>query len=337
MRPWMAVGDEMARKTLLMATGLAALAASMTVSAASAAPAVRASVVDGTLRVSGSPFGDEIVLRLSAADASQLQVDVNADGTADATFDIGAFASIVLDGGNGDDFLQLDTSNGAFTTARPTIVDGGNGDDILVGGGGNEAFLGGRGDDIVDGNGGADTAFLGAGNDTFIWDPGDGSDTVEGGSGFDTHVFNGAGGNETMSPTAGGGRVRFTRSPGNIVMDLDDIEALDVNTLGGTDNVTVNDLAGTGLTDVTVDLAGALRGTNPDGAADTVQIEGTSGLDTITATANGGAVNVDGLAASVHVAHADPALDRLTIDTLAGADAVAVGAAVNALIQLTVQ
>jgi hypothetical protein len=327
----------MVRKTLLMATGLAALAASMTVSAASAAPAVRASVVDGTLRVSGSPFGDEIVLRLRAADASQLQVDVNADGTADATFDIGAFASIVLDGGNGDDFLQLDTSNGAFTTARPTIVDGGNGDDILVGGGGNEAFLGGRGDDIVDGNGGADTAFLGAGNDTFIWDPGDGSDTVEGGSGFDTHVFNGAGGNETMAATANGGRVRFTRSPGNIVMDLDDIEALDVNTLGGTDNITINDLAGTGLTDVTVDLASVLRGTNPDGAADTVQIEGTTSVDTITATANGGAVNVDGLAASVHVAHADPALDRLTIDTLAGADAVAVGAAVNALIQLTVQ
>jgi len=48
-------------------------------------------------------------------------------------------------------------------------------------------------------------------------------------------------------------------------------------------------------------------------------------------------VNVDGLAASVHVAHADPALDRLTIDTLAGADAVAVEAAVAGLTQLPVQ
>jgi Ca2+-binding RTX toxin-like protein len=327
----------MTRRTLLMATALAALSASITVTAATAAPAVRARIVDGTLRVAGTPFGDVIALRLSASDPSRLQVDIDADGTADETFAIDTFAAIVVDGGNGNDVLRLDTSNGAFTTARPTIVDGGAGDDTLVGGSGPERFYGGRGNDFVDGNGGADTAFLGGGNDTFVWDPGDGSDTVEGGYGFDTHVFNGAGGNEVMAATADGRRVTFTRSPGGIVMDLDDIEALDVNALGGADSVTINDLAGTGLTDVTVDLASAIRGTTADGAADSVQVEGTAGIDAIAATANDGAVRVDGLAASVRISHADAAMDRLTVDTLAGADAVSVAAAVNALIQVTVQ
>ena len=327
----------MTRKTLLMATALVALSTSIAVPAVTAAPTVRARVVDGTLRVAGSPFADRIALRLSATDPSQLQLDVDADGSADDTFDINSFASIVVDAGRGNDFVRLDTANGAFTTARPTIVDGGSGDDNLLGGSGNELFFGGRGNDFVDGNGGADTAFLGAGNDTFVWDPGDGSDTVEGGSGFDTHVFNGAGGNEIFAAKADGHRVRFTRNLGNIVMDLNDIEALDVNALDGSDSVTINDLAGTGLTDVTVDLAFDLGSDFSDGVADTVQVEGTAGVDTITATANGGAVDVAGLAASVRIAHTDPALDRLTIDTLAGADNVSVAAAVSGLIQVTVQ
>jgi RTX calcium-binding nonapeptide repeat (4 copies) len=327
----------MTRKTLLMATALVALSASIAVPAVSAAPSVRAKIVDDVLRVSGSPFADEIVLRLSGTDPNELQVDVDADGSADEAFNINTFAAIVVDAGRGNDVVELDTGNGAFTTARPTIVAGGRGDDILLGGSGDELFFGGRGNDFVDGNGGADTAFLGGGNDNFTWDPGDGSDTVEGGFGFDTHVFNGAGGNETFAATANGRHVRFDRSPGGIVMDLNNIEALDVNALGGTDSVTINDLAGTGLTDVTVDLAFDLGSDFSDGVADTVQVEGTAGVDTISATANGGAVDVAGLAASVRVAHTDPALDRLTIDTLAGADDVSVAAAVNGLIQVTVQ
>jgi Ca2+-binding RTX toxin-like protein len=333
----MAGGKDMTRKTLLMATALAALSATIALPAVSAAPTVRARVVDGTLRVTGSPFADKIVLRISATDPNQLQVDVNADGSADDTFDINSFASIVVDAGRGNDFVQLDTAKGAFTTARPTVVDGGSGDDILLGGSGNELFLGGSGNDFVDGNGGADTAFLGAGNDTFVWDPGDGSDTIDGGTGFDTHVFNGSSGNEIFAAKADGHHVRFTRNLGPITMDLNDFEALDVNALEGGDSVTINDLAGTGLTDVTVDLAFSVGSDFSDGVADTVQVEGTAGVDTISATANGGTVDVAGLAASVRIAHTDPALDKLTIDTLAGADNVSVAAAVNGLIQVAVQ
>lgn len=329
----------MQRKTLLLATSLAALSATIAVPTVSAAGAasVTARVIDGTLRVTGSPSADRIALRVSASDPNQLQVDVDADGSADATFDIGRFASIVVHARGGDDLVRLDTTNGAFTTTKPTIVFGGAGDDTLLGGSGNETFFGGRGNDFVDGNGGADTAFLGRGDDTFVWDPGDGSDTVEGGRGFDTHVFNGSAGGETFVAAPDGHRVRFTRNLGNIVMDLNGVEALDLNTLGGTDSTTIDDLAGTGLTDVTVDQAFDLGSDFSDGAADTVQIEGTDGIDTIAAAANGGAVDVTGLAASVRIAHTDPALDRLTIDTQGGADNVSVAVGVDGLIQVAVK
>jgi len=46
-----------------------------------------------------SIVADRIALRLSAADPSQLQVDVDADGTADDTFDINSFGAIVVDAG----------------------------------------------------------------------------------------------------------------------------------------------------------------------------------------------------------------------------------------------
>jgi Ca2+-binding RTX toxin-like protein len=326
----------MNRKTMPIAVAVAAIAASIAVPVAAAPPAVRATVTDGTLRISGSPRADKIVLRLSALDANQLQVDVGDDGSADKTFDIATLRAIDVEAGNGNDTVRIDEVNGAFTTRPATRIDGGKGNDTLIGGSGNEIFVGGRGDDVVDGNGGADTAFLGKGNDTFIWDPGDGSDVVEGGRGSDTLVFNGSAGNEIMAATAVGERVSFTRNLGNIVMDLDGIEAIDVRALGGTDTVTVNDVGGTDLERVNVDLAATIGGSTADGQADTVTVAATKGDDSIAADANGAAVDVSGLAAFVRITHADAASDTLVIDPVAGADHVAIDPAVNGLIQVSI-
>jgi Ca2+-binding RTX toxin-like protein len=301
-----------------------------------AGPAVRAKIHDGTLRVSGSPNGDNIALRVSPLDRTRLQIDVDDDGSAEFTFDLGTFEAIDLDAGRGDDTVLIDDINGAFTTTIATRIDGGDGDDTLRGGSGNELFIGGRGNDLVDGNGGADTAFLGKGDDTFVWDPGDGSDIVEGQSGSDTVTFNGSGGNEIMEATAAFGRVTFTRNLGNIVMDLDGVEAIDVRALGGTDTVTVNDTAGTDLARVDVDLAAALGGSTGDGLADTVSVNGTKGNDSIAVDASGAAAQVSGLSALVRITHADPTTDSLVIDPVTGADHVAVDPAVNALILVSV-
>jgi hypothetical protein len=332
--------DRLVHRRLAVAAGSLAVALALLDAAgasAAGAPPLHARVSDGTLLVRGTPFADTVALRVSAADADQLEIDAGNDGTADATVDLRTFTSIAIATGAGDDVVKLDTANGAFTTSKPTVVLGGRGNDTLIGGSGNETFFGESGNDVVDGNGGADTAFLGAGDDTFTWDPGDGSDTVDGGSGFDTHVFNGAGGSEVFAATANGSRVRFTRSTGNIVMDLDGIESLEVNALGGADQVTVNDLTGTGMTEVNVDLAGSLKGTTADGAVDTVNVLGTTGNDSILASASGGTVAVNGLAATVRIAHADPALDTLTIDPLGGSNIVLVEGAVNGLIGVSVQ
>jgi hypothetical protein len=304
---------------------------------AAAAPKATAEVADGTLFVVGSQKADQITLRLDPRNSDVLNVDFGDNGTIDFSFFRSTFDTILVEAGNGDDTIRIDQTNGVFTTTERTVVFGQNGDDTFIGGSGNELFFGGNGNDVADGNGGVDTAFLGQGNDTFVWDPGDGSDVVNGGRGFDRMVFNGAGGNEIMAATASGDRVLFTRNLGNIVMDLGGIEAIDVNTLGGTDSVTVNDVTGTDLAQVNVDLAAALGGSTPDDQADTVTVKGTDGIDTIAANADGAAVDVTGLTASVRITHTDPAKDALVIDTRAGDDHVALDPSLPNLIGATVQ
>lgn len=325
----------MTRKTFLMAVTLAAIAASIAVPVA-AAPSATAAVVDGTLRISGGPTAERFALRLDALDTTRLQVDVGDDGSADHTFGLDTFRAIEIEAGNGNDSVRIDQINGAFTSAKATRINGGNGDDTLIGGSGAEVLSGGNGDDVVDGNGGADTGILGRGDDIFVWDPGDGSDIVEGERGSDAMVFNGAAGNEIMAASASDGRVLFTRSPGNIVMDLDDVEVIDVRALAGTDTVTVNDVRATDLRRVDVDLAAALGGSAGDGVADAVIVKGTTGDDAIAADADGSLVEISGLAAFVRVTHADPAIDTLVIDTLTGADRVAIDPVVQTLILVSV-
>ena len=327
----------MTRKTLVGGVAFAALAGSIAAApVAAAAPSFSATVADGTLHIQGGPQSERIALRLSPVDRTHLQVDVGDNGSADDSFDLNTFGAIDVEAGNGNDTVRIDQINGAFTTTTPTRIDGQNGDDTLLGGSGAEILIGGRGDDVIDGNGGVDTAFLGKGDDTFIWDPGDGSDVVEGGAGFDKMVFNGSGGDEIMAANANFGRVSFTRNLGGIVMDLDDVEAIDVNALGGTDSVTVNDMSTTDLRRVNVDLAAALDGSTADDKADTVNVNGTKGDDSIAADANGNAVDVSGLAAFVRITHADPAKDTLVIDPVTGVDHVAIDPAVQALIKVSV-
>ena len=117
-------------------------------------------------------------------------------------------------------------------------------------------------------------------------------------------------------------------------MDVDDTERIDLRTLGGTDQTIVNDLSGTDVRDVDVDLAGIIGGGAGDDAADIVTVNATNGVDRIDVDSVGGETVVTGLAAAVRVAHADPDLDQLIVNTLAGLDRVDVGGGVTALIEV---
>ena len=211
-------------------------------------------------------------------------------------------------------------------------MNGGGGDDTLIGGAGTEAFVGGAGDDFVDGNIGADKASLGLGADRFQWDPGDGSDTVDGQGGSDQLDFNGSNVSEQVAFSASAGRVLLTRNVASITMDLDGIERVDLRMLGGSDTTTVDQLAGTDLKLVDVDLDASAGG--GDGAADTVIAEGTPEADTATFTSPDGRPVVNGIGAQTRVTGGEPALDNFVVQTLGGADTATVTVGVTGAIPL---
>jgi hypothetical protein len=307
----------------LMVAGLAAFSAACT-------PAVvQATVANGTLTVTGTPESEAIALRLKAGSPNTLQVDVGDDGTAEFEFDRTTFTQVQVLGGDGNDKLTVDQANGAFADEALTL-DGGNGDDTILGGDGNETLLGDGGNDFVDGNKGADKADLGAGDDAFRWDPGDGSDAIQGGLGVDKLVFNGADVDEAMFLDAVGSHAVLTRNVGNVRMDTDAVEALDVNMLGGFDNFSVGDfMANTAMREANVDMSAASGG--PDAQTDSVNLVGTGNVDHIDATATGGRIDVTGLAVTTHIT-GSKIPDQLQIAAEGPGDTINVDPAVDALI-----
>jgi Ca2+-binding RTX toxin-like protein len=311
-----------------------------------------ARLYDGLLAVEGTNADDRLAVRLQAGNPAILQVDLGDDGSAELSIPRAEVERLSVDGGNGDDSVRIDESNGVFTDAIATTIDGGNGNDRLVGGagamtlrGGNgddalaggagaETLIGGNGDDSIDGNKGNDVGLLGNGNDTFVWDPGDGSDVVEGQNGTDTMLFNGADASERVVLSANGGRLRFFRDPGGVTMDTDDVEIVDFKAFGGSDAIFVGDLGATDVRDVKLDLAGAAGG--GDGQQDRVVVDATDGNDRIDVSGDAGEVKVGGLAATVEVLQPEVANDRLEVNTLAGTDAVNAGGLAPGTVQLFV-
>ena len=89
--------------------------------------------------------------------------------------------------------------------------------------------------------------------------------------------------------------------------------------------MTVNDLSGTDVNQLNVDLAGSLGGTSGDGQADRIIVNGTNGDDTIDVDGDASGVAVSGLVPTIHVFHSQVANDRLEIGTLEGIDSVSSG------------
>ena len=223
--------------------------------------------------------------------------------------DIGTTENIVLNAGGGNDNISATGNLAALT--RLTI-DGGAGDDRILGGNGADVLLGGEGNDFIDGQQGADVAFLGAGDDVFQWDPGDGSDVVEGQAGRDTMLFNGSAASENFEISANGGRALFTRNVGNITMDVNDVETVDVVALGGVDNIVVNDLRATDVREVRVNLA------EPTAEADTVTLQGLATGTDFQFSNRGATLVASGTGADVQVLNAG-AEDLVVANGAAGA------------------
>ena len=333
-------------RRIIRPLGLAA-AATMTlavigIAPATAAPATTsATVANGVLTVLGTPRADSVTVDFSTTDTVGVEVDGVRQG-----FDRRTVRSVSVVLGSGDDTFRT-VSGGSATTDLPLTVfagtgndavtggagvdtiSGDDGDDRLLGGAGNDVLFGVRGDDFVNGQVGTDTELLGSGDDIAGWLPGEGSDSVFGGSGRDTLVFTGAGGDETMSLAANGQRAVVLRSPGSVRMDLDDVERVQVDALGGVDALTVGDLSGTDVTEADLDLGAG------DTKRDAVTVAGTEQADRIAVDAAGRAVSVTGLHALTTITGAEPT-DHLSIDARGGDDRVDVTDAAKALIDVLV-
>jgi len=249
------------------------------------------------------------------------------------TLDIGSSERLVVNGNGGDDSFA---ASGDLASLIALTVDGGSDNDLISGGNGNDTLSGGAGDDVVDGNKGSDAGFLGDGQDTFVWDAGDGSDPVDGGAGVDTLAFNGSADAERLDLTANGSQARLVRDVGHVTMDLDAVEQVDTNALGGPDTVTVNDLTGTDVTGVGVSLAGA-GGKTGDQAGDLVVMNATAGADTVrlTGTPSDG-VTATGLQALVRVVGTDGPADAVAFHALGGNDTVDATGLAAGVVSLTI-
>jgi Ca2+-binding RTX toxin-like protein len=281
----------------------------------------------------------QVTLDLGANDGAVDQVTVNGTSasdqinvvaTATGVAVIGLPAQVNIDHPEAGDLLTVSGGNGNDTINASSLpadviglaIDGGGGNDTIIGSQGADRLLGGDGSDTVVGGRGNDTALLGNGNDTFIWNPGDGSDVVEGQAGTDRLVFNGANIAETMDISANGTQARLSRDIGTITMDLNGVENIQVSALGGPDTITVNDLTGTDVKQVSLDLSGTPGSGQGDGAADNVIVNGTAGDDTVTVATSGTGVVVNGLAAKVTLAGTEGALDSLMVNGSGGNDTI---------------
>jgi hypothetical protein len=272
-------------------------------------------------------------------------LDVNLD-LGGAGFGDGQADAVIINGTNGDDFSQI-TSFGALIGANASFFPFVN---ITGAEGANDTLtvnaLG--GDDTVDasnlaagvikltviGGVGNDTLIGSPGGDRFVWNPGDGNDMIDGQAGLDQLTFNGSDAADNFVIARNGGHVLLTSDAGNVAMDLNAVEGIELNARAGADTIILNPLTGTGLFIVEVDLSGPAGG--GDGQADSVILNGTNGDDAIRLGASGNTVLVDGLSPAVDITGSDGVTDNLTVNALGGNDTVDSTGLPSGLIGLTV-
>ena len=301
-----------------------------------------------------------IVNDLTATDVDRVSIDLaGTDGAADGAADLvqrlgsGAADVITVRGGATTTVTGVGADvviSGAEAELDRLEVSSGAGNDVIdassksaagvqlsiLAGAGDDVIVGSRGNDFVNGGLGADVALLGAGDDVFQWLPGEGSDTVEGQGGTDTLDFDGSAAAENFDITANGDRAKLFRNVGNITMDLDSLERIELDTRAGTDNVNIGDLRSTDVREIEIDLAGAADSAASDGVRDNVTAAGRASADTVTISGNAAETLVNGLPASLRMVNGDAGLDTLTVNTNGGNDNIDASALVAAGPTLTI-
>lgn len=247
-------------------------------------PAVTALYSTGLLAVTGDGAANNIVV--SADTTGKLTVTNNGQNVAIrsilGTPTVAGLAQVTVDAKGGDDTISLTKAlnildvNGKLAASPNAVLLGGGGNDTITpliggfvgglttnpiignvvqqGGAGNDTLVSGFGNDVMLGEGG---------NDKLVWNPGTLIDHYDGGDGFDNGVVIG---NET--PIGGSNADAFVlgkdpNNPGGVLFQRTNLvpffitmvatEQVTMQTQGGDDTITVNDLSGTAVRAVVSD------------------------------------------------------------------------------------
>jgi Ca2+-binding RTX toxin-like protein len=213
--------------------------------------------------------------------------------------------TVILDGGAGDDTLT--------GTAQGDSIRGGPGSDTMNGGGGNNDLL-------SEATGSATSAAL---TDTTL--TGFGGAPSESIASFESAVLNGSPGNDTFDASGYAGFAQLRGNDGDDTLMGGPGDGL-FNGGAGTDTVRDTNVAGATVGATSMDA----HGTDTLGAIEVVSLTGTSGNNTIDASAFGGRAELDGAGGDdtlTGTAHDD------TITGAAGNDALTAGDGTDRLIE----
>ena len=192
-----------------------------------------------TISVTGSADGGDGDDQMNYSWQSGALGDTLSGGLGNDTLSAGSRASVVLDGGDGNDLLVSSSSSSANSRSGSETMIGGAGNDTIRSYWGNDLLQGDDGNDYLDGGYDNDTLQGGADNDTLVGNYGD--DQLDGGDGDD--VLEGGYGNDTIdggadSGTGTGDVAVFTgtRDQYSVVGDATGLTVYD-NRLGSPDGV----------------------------------------------------------------------------------------------------
>jgi hypothetical protein len=302
-------------------------------------------------------FGEDGTVDVRFLMSRVQQLNVQLGGGDDGLSLIGAGVGdvpITISGGPGNDGIGvIGTEDPLLAHSAPVTISGGAGNDTII-----ESVPGlapvsinaGSGDDVVDGGTGSigpQRISLGDGNDKFVStlnvfdSPFTArNDVVDGGAGKDTLELDGSFESESLSLSADAGHLIALHN-GQDRTDSVHVEKVTWFGFGGNDegnggdDVTVNDLSGTGVVNFTPNFSSPSDATAPNNSADQLRVVGTPGDDHIAIASARGTIDVSGLATTITPVLMD-AKDVLRIDTLAGNDTVDSSGLEPGLVQLQV-
>src|SRR5262249_5727537 len=129
---------------------------------------------------------------------------------------------------------------------------------------------------------------------------------------------------------------RLTRDVGNIVMDVNDVEQVNLTARGGADQITVGDLSAAKVQQVNIDLAGTPGTGTGDAAVDSGLVNSTHHADNIQIAGAGSSYTVSGLSTLVSVQGSEGNQDGLFVNALGGNDTVNASGLPAGVVSLTV-